>query len=217
MPNLSDRIAAVLQGRPSSAEVAAVMAEARQEQRRLDEAVAAARAVMVDPLTSSAEAAEKRRAIDDLALQGERLVEALARLMAAERAALAREADAGLQEAYDAARERRDAVAAELSERYPALAAELVALLRRVAESQAEVERVNRNRPAGAPWLDTVETIVRGVPGNGYLGGGLVPRLADSVRLPALDGREVLHQRPIWPEAPGPHTPPPALCVVRAA
>lgn len=67
--------------------------------------------------------------------------------------------------AYDAARAKRDAAAEAIRVRYPAAAAELLALIALAAEADAAVEAVNADLPAGATPLDDAEGLVRDVPG----------------------------------------------------
>ena len=73
---------------------------------------------------------------------------------------------------------RRDGLAEELRQRYPALAGELAELLTRVRANNERVDAVNRR---GGPWIDPVESVARGIAPNG------TNFLATWVRLPPFD------------------------------
>lgn len=80
-------------------------------------------------------------------------------------ARLAQERDVAAQAArvaaYDAARDKRNAAAEVIRERYPQLAAGLVDLLRLAAEANAATEAANADLPSGARPLDDAESAVR--------------------------------------------------------
>lgn len=110
---------------------------------------------LIDPdrrAAHSSALADARRRGEDAAVAAEELERRLGEAEVAER-------EAGRRAAYEAAKARRDAVAATFPERYEAAIGELAALLREVAEADAEVDRVNDNLPEGADALDDVESI----------------------------------------------------------
>jgi hypothetical protein len=181
--------------------VEAIMAEARAELWRTNQAILTARETSMDPLAAPQAVTKARKDLEDLEHAQGRLTVALDRLADVLADAQDREAEAQRLAVYEAARRARDEVAEELRARYPTLAGELVTLLREVGAAEAQVRAANADRPAGAPYLEGVETVARGIPGNGYVGGTPVGTLAATLRLPALAGADAVHQRPVWPPA----------------
>lgn len=89
--------------------------------------------------------------------------------------------------AYDAALAQRDALAAELTQVYPAMAKQLADIVGRIAANDLVLERINRKSlPDGLGSLASAEAVARGVPGNFVAGGAGVPRLTRDLRLPAF-------------------------------
>ena len=190
MTPLSDRIADALQGEPSPDDLEALIREAEAARHALGSDRAVAHLTARDP--HSVEAVLVARTDEQrLAFDEERLGVALDRLRARHDAAVAHVEEVRRRELHAEVTAERDAVAAELAERYPALASELADLLAPVAAANARVEAVNR---AGGPWLDRVETVARGVPANG------IHFLLTATRLPPWEVEAQAHGRTIWPQ-----------------
>ncbi|MGP9818991.1 hypothetical protein ACTZWW_03155 [Salinarimonas sp. NSM] len=198
---ISDRIAAILTASsPTAEDVRDVLQAARGEAARLAGLKDKLRAMAMHPTTPAAEVKAARAKIADADFDAERLVVAVQALESALARAEAREAEAARLAAYEAALAERDAAAEELRKVYPEAAQRIAKALARVAASDAEVSRINREaRPDGKPWIAPVETVVRGVTENGAVlnadGTPSVNRastLVDAVNLPALDAADVV-------------------------
>jgi hypothetical protein len=87
----------------------------------------------------------------------------LARLLAE---ADAREQEGNRQQRYDAVKQQVAEASRALAERYPRAAAELLAVMRILAEANAARAAVNATLPAGAELLPDPEQVVRGLPGE---------------------------------------------------
>lgn len=90
---------------------------------------------------------------------------------------------------------RRDALATELADRWPKLTAEIVELLRRIEETDADCRRANR-MGIGERRLISAEAIARNCPGSFYDNNDMISRFG-KVRLPSLTGRGM--QQLAWP------------------
>lgn len=187
MSTLSDRIAIVLQSEPKPAAVESIVAEAKQELWRVNQAILTARETTLDPLAASPAVTKARKDLDDLTLQQGRLVAALDRLQDSLTVARSREADGERLRAYDAAKAETEALAAEIGPEYERLTGELVALLSRIEANETAIAQVNRNLPQGVPWLNSAEHQVRGQ------GWGL----GAAIRLPTLQGQT--GSASVWP------------------
>jgi phage tail protein X len=146
---LSDTIAATLTGNPSSADVQAVLDKARKELERLAGLRDKLRAVALHPTTPAGEVRSARERIADAEFSTERMQAAVPALEEALTRALAREEEAVRIGEYEAAR-ARVAEAEEALARYPAVAAELVSILRTCATAVAAVDKAQASMPAGA-------------------------------------------------------------------
>lgn len=82
---------------------------------------------------------------------------------------------------------RRDALAADLKARWPALCNEIVGLLDRVTASDAECGKIN---------IESAEAVARGVGGTFYDGGQPLHRFT-AMKLPSLSGRGL--EEMAWP------------------
>jgi len=93
---------------------------------------------------------------------------------------------------YHALEPKRDALAAELAEAYPAFVGKIADLLTRIAANDAEIARLHQGRPTGvARHLAGAELVARGL--DGFTTAA--PSIATELRLPAFEPG----QRPAWP------------------
>ncbi|WP_066717355.1 MULTISPECIES: hypothetical protein [Hyphomicrobiales] len=109
-------------------------------------------------LSGDAAAADVRAEVAALAADLVDLGAARTRLV--ERLAATRQAEAEVERraAYDAAHTKREAAAKAVAARYPKLRADLLALIRQIAEADAAIAAVNAALPADADPIDPVET-----------------------------------------------------------
>lgn len=197
---LDDRIAAAMGHGARTTTVAELIAElgtlldtTQAEHDRLDTLSKSATASETEADQAADDAAKLARKLVRLRAKQEQLEQRHADLMNSERRkkAVAR---------YEEVRERRDTLAAELRERWPALADEMAGLIRRIRVNDVECEQVNRDR-YDADWLESAEAMARELPGGFHEpGSGQVLRFTE-IRLPSLTGRgfDVLSYSPLEP------------------
>jgi chromosome segregation ATPase len=200
---LADRIIDALTTDVTAKQAEALLGEVAAERSRLSAARREAEATAYNPRTRTAEAEAARAELERLAFAEKRLGMAVEELEERLGELRAEEAEVARAKAYDEAVAARDAMAAELAEAYPEYCDHLVNLIGRVAVCDAQIARVNQNRPEGRPWITGAEATVRGLDGLYRSGPTIVGRLVDTVRLPALDGGKQAAQRPLWPPPEG--------------
>ena len=137
-PPLDERIASALAGQPSSAELSALLSEARVADAGAEQDRLAARERALDPATPPVAVAEARKAMEDSQFVRDRLEVATKRLETLRQEATQREAEEARKARVADITARRDVLAAELREQYPALTASLADLIRRVVALDAE-------------------------------------------------------------------------------
>lgn len=153
---LDERIASALAGQPSAAELAALLDEARVADAAAEQDRLAARERALDPATPPAAVAEARKAMEDSQFVRDRLEVATRKLETLRQEATHREAEAARKARIADVTARRDALAAELRETYPALVTPLADLIRRVVSLDAECQQFGLHtaeqtaRPGGA-------------------------------------------------------------------
>lgn len=184
MNSLDSRIALAFSDEARSDEIAALIDEAEAALSALCEASERRRERALDPTLLPADAEQARSEMEATAFHRDRMAEALRLLREQLEVARRRERNAQAREVYEHARATRDAVAAELSTRWPELEAEMVNLLHKLEESDAVIARANRELPEGTAPLSSVEKIARQL--SGFMVDRVeVPRLA-TTRLPAF-------------------------------
>lgn len=156
-----------------------------------------ARSAALDPVASSSKVASHRREMDDALFRRDRLVAAKEKLAGRLSELRKQEHNERLQAAYNAARDRRDALATELAEIYQPLVDRLVDLIARVDESDREIEHINvRRLPAGAAPLLVAELAARDL--KGFTQRGVdIPRITKMLRVPSYAWNE--HRPFAWP------------------
>lgn len=180
-PSLDDRVLAALRDHAGSAEIRALIAEAEAALVSAETQHAAARERAIDPTTPGEAVAEARRIMEDRAFIAERMREAGRRLRDELKTAEAREATERHQAEVAAYTDDRDALVRALREHYPAAVETLTTLFRWIENTEAERQRL------GLGMDESAEVLARGVPGNFYVSGRFVARLA-SAQLPTFDG-----------------------------
>jgi len=180
-PAIDERIASALGSADrSAAELTALIADAEAAAADADATAERERTAALDP----AKLVDTTRAGAALAaanLTRDRMRAAIPRLQQLREQARSREYAARWALKLAEVEKQRDAVAAMLRDRYPALVGEIVAIMQHIAEADAAVHQINSSAPAGAKRLETVERHVR---------GALVQPdvwIAEQLRLPQLD------------------------------
>jgi hypothetical protein len=149
-PTLESKIAAALGAADAAAQAAAQAADE-------------ARAAALDPATVI-DATEVGAAVATATLVRDRLQAALLRLRGKDRERVDAEHVAAWREDYAKVKEKRDAMAERLRERYPVIVEELVALMTNIAGVDKEVTSINARAPSGDfPRLRSVELAARNV------------------------------------------------------
>lgn len=162
---LDERIATALAGRPTSVELASLLAEATVADHQAEVDAAQASEVALDPATAPVKVAEARQLMSDAQFTRDRLANATKRLEDLRQEAVRTEREAERQTAVAALTQRRDALVTELRATYPDLVGRLSDLLHRVVAIDAECTQFN------------VETVAR----PGHLGPhDFYPRLTSS-------------------------------------
>jgi hypothetical protein len=163
-PTLEQRIAAALSASDiKSAKLDALVQETEVAIIAADATAEAERAKALDPIASP-DAAMARQAMEAAAFARDRLKTVLPRLRERRNEVEHQEKLAAWTADFEQVQTKRDVLAKELRERYPVLAAELVNLMVRIKEVDAEVRRVALSAPLGAKGrLHEVELTARGI------------------------------------------------------
>jgi hypothetical protein len=169
-PSIEERIAAALAADDAtSSDLGILITEVEAAAIAADETATKAHQDALDP-TKIVDAVKVGAAVATATLTHDRLQAALPRLREKHKEAAAIEYTTAWLADYDRAKAMRDELAAEIEQRYPVLAAELIALVTRIAPVDAEIVRVNQARPNGGQALQKTEETARGV--TGFSSGG---------------------------------------------
>jgi hypothetical protein len=184
-------------------EIAAVLDAAQQAEDAAHKQLRIAETAALDPLLDAVTVGQTWHEAEEARLAARRWGRALELLRA--RLTDVREAEREVvrEQRFAAAVASRDAIEAELRDKYPALAAEIASLLARLEEAERAVAACNRDLPKGASHLATAEMLARGVPGNFMLGPNRVTPLTLAVRLPILEGEASAFGAAVWPAHAG--------------
>jgi hypothetical protein len=164
--SFADRGRQALAGPTTSAELEDLLHEGQKVVASANAAADQARQRALDPLIEDDAAKRERETLVDAELERDRARILLSALADRQRQVEAEERNAARRREYDAAKAERDALAADLKARWPALSAEMVELLRRIVASDARLVGVNASLPAGADRLDAAEAVARGLASN---------------------------------------------------
>ena len=180
---LEKKLTAALQGDGTGKDLAALIVETQSAITEADALASKERQRAQNPLaTSAADARAARRAMDDAQFVADRLRTLLPLLTAHHQDTVRREQIESWQAQYAEVEQQRDAVAAELAEKYPALVQQLLDLFQRVKQMDAEISNINGSAPYGAAdRLARTELVARGL-SDPVMQPDLL--LMDSVRLP---------------------------------
>jgi hypothetical protein len=200
--DLSDRIAAAFGNGANSGGVAALIEEAEAAALSSGETAERARKRAFDPVLSTKEVQEARRAMEDAAFRRERLQIAVTRLRERLEEVRAQEEDQRRRVAYDRVKAERDRLAAELAAIYPDIEQKLRDLLPRIAANDREVEYINGHAlPGDGERLLVAEQVARGL--RGFVENSVqIPRITTTLRLPAFEYSP--HEPYTWPSAQRP-------------
>ena len=177
--SVADHAAEALRGTGNSADARKLLRPLTEERAVLAEDLRNAETAAMDPLISGAQAREAQALAERVRFDFARLDKLHAALVARVGDLEKAEAKADSDAEYKAAKAERDALAAEIAERYPAIVAELVSIMRRLAASNNRVSAANAGR-RGEEWLYGAESIARGR--EDY---SPTPGLLTSTKLPA--------------------------------
>ena len=185
--SMEKRITSALRSSSRLKDVESVIVEVQTAISKATDDLAAAEARSLDPALTTPEAREARNNAADLAHDIRRLNASEEQLVERRQAILSDEAYAERRNKFQAAKEERDALVSLLRSRYPALALELLTLVKRIAANDIELQAVNQCKPRDEDNLVSAEFIARGC--NGISWGNLEPfwRIADA-SLPTFSG-----------------------------
>jgi len=116
----------------------------------------------IDPALTTPQAREARNNAADLEHDIRRLNASLGMLQEKRDRIISEDEESRRQAQYEEAKAERDAVARLIRERYPHIASELLALVKRIDASNALCDNANRQRPAGVASLAQAEELARG-------------------------------------------------------
>jgi hypothetical protein len=186
MSTLEGRIAAALRDDDiTSQALGELLIEVEAGVSAADKAAAEARQRALDP--TIAETSTARRETDDAGFRRDRLRSALPPLQGRYREVVAAEESGRWLPQHEAAKARRDALAARLPELYVPFLKQFVPLALEIEALNREIRRVNESAPrhgATGMHLDSVETAARGAEG-----------LLRDIKLPAWEP----NAKPAWP------------------
>ncbi|PHJ93355.1 hypothetical protein VF09_37395 [Nostoc linckia z9] len=156
------------------------MEEVEQADRAAHDASVRASEAALDPATRPDAVAKARKEMEDADFTRRRMEKAAERLRDLHDHAIKRErSEANLKE-FQAARAERDQLVEDLKE-YPELLDKLTALILRVRDNDARLERANSLATDGQGWLGSAEYIASGSPPSWNADGSSDrPRLTSS-------------------------------------
>jgi hypothetical protein len=185
--DLKARIHEALTGSLTREDVAAVLSASRQALDKAEAEIAQLQKASLDPLVVPDKADANRDAWERTRFERDRIAAAITALEQRVAQLSRIDAEANKRNAYQVAKAERDALAADLRERYPVLADEIVSLLVRLQASDARLETVNRALPDGEAWLGSAEAVARDCPIDFRNGSSLISRIT-TARLPSFGG-----------------------------
>jgi chromosome segregation ATPase len=194
MTPLETRIASAFGSGIKSAAVTALIIEAEAAAVSVGELADRARERALDPTISTADLDQARSESETAAFTRDRMKAAVVRLRHRLAELQRQEEQARRQAAYEAAKSERDQLAEELARVYPALAAQLADLAKRIRANDATITSINRKLPARAERLDGAEVTARGL--HIHVRHS-VPRITSQMVLPAFEFEQMKPY--LWP------------------
>lgn len=195
---LSERVAAALASSARLADVRTLIVEVEAAGAAAAACADQAKKRSLDPELTAADARQARLEYEDHDHEIRRHERWRKQLEERRDDILADERFAKRRAEYEAAAAERDALATEIAERYPKIAAELLDLVDRIEASDRRCATVNgEGTPRGMPFLVSAEAIARGSIKNFYWpmhrGGGPVMRLR-AIAMPKLNEDGLIRQ-----------------------
>lgn len=158
---LDERIAASFQPSITSGAVAALIVETEAAAVSAGELAERARDRALDPAIAPSELEDARRQSEDAMFARDRMRAAVVQLRHRLGEVQDQEEQARRRTAYEAAKAERDRLAEELGRVYPALAAQLADLAKRININDETIKTINEKRPAGRERLEGAEFLAR--------------------------------------------------------
>lgn len=201
--NLTERVRRALTEPMPSGEIAAILDAAQQAEDAAHKAGRLAETSALDPLLAPADVAQSWSKAEEAGLAARRWAKAVEALRA--RLIDVREAEKeNLREhRFAEAVGLRDAIEADLRDKYPALAGEIADLLARLEAADRAVAAANSDLPGGRSYIVSAESLARGCSPNLTVGITHVTPLVLATRLPVLDGEASALGATLWPSSPG--------------
>jgi hypothetical protein len=196
--DLDDRIAAAFANGAKSDDVANLIQEAEAAAIATGEAAERARTRALDPTLLAADVATARHEMDSAAFRRDRLQAAVTKLGVRLSELKGAEEDQRRRIAYENVKAKRDKLAAELIDKYPAIERQLVDLFARLDANDKEVNYLNTRLPTNTERLRLAELVARGLPGL-VKNGTQIERMAELMALPAFE-YSALHPL-AWPQS----------------
>jgi chromosome segregation ATPase len=169
-----------------SSDVSTLIEEAQAAAVASGDSAERSRSRALDPALGAGEVAAARQEMEDAAFRRDRLQTAVQKLGDRQRELEGQEEQARRQVRYDKLKAERDALADELAQVYPPLALQLADLLKRIEESDRQVEFMNMSSlPKGSNRLLVAELVARGLQGFSQ-GVSNIPRIVNEICLPAF-------------------------------
>ncbi|MDR7027252.1 hypothetical protein [Rhizobium rosettiformans] len=161
--DLENRIADAFTSTLSSVQIAALLREVDQADQAAQDASIRANEIALDPTTRPDAVAKARKEMEDADFTRRRMERATERLTELHDQAVKRERSEANRQEYDAARAERDQLVEDLKE-YPDLIDRVTALILRVRDNDARLERVNSLAAGDQAWLASAEYVASGSP-----------------------------------------------------
>jgi hypothetical protein len=198
---LDERIAAALKpdAEWTSVELGSLLGEVEAAAALADETASEAHRMAIDP-SQIVDTKSVAATVATAALHRDRLRASLPLLTERSNQAAEREYAIAWTAKRDAIEAQRDGLVQKLRERYPALVAELIDLVQRIAPIDAEIKLSNSTRPDGEHALQNTEETAREVLGFGVAGHNGLLSLVSELKLPKLLADDNLYQY-LWPLA----------------
>jgi hypothetical protein len=196
--DLDDRITAAFADGAESNDVASLIRETEAAAIAVGEMAERARSRALDPVLSAPDVASARREMDDAAFRRDRMQVAVTKLGVRLRELKAQEEDNRRRATYEQVKTKRDKLAAELIDKYPAIERQLVDLFARLDANDKEVNYLNTRLPTNTERLRLAELVARGLPGL-VKNGTQIERMTELLALPAFE-YSALHPL-AWPQS----------------
>jgi hypothetical protein len=184
--DLDDRITAAFTDGAKSDDVAGLIGEVEAAAIAVGEMAERARSRALDPVLSAPDVAAARREMDDAEFRRDRMQVAVTKLDVRLAELRAQEENHRRRATYEQVKTKRDKLAAELIDKYPAIERQLVDLFARLDANDKEVNYLNTRLPTNTERLRLAELVARGLPGL-VKNGTQIERMTELLALPAFE------------------------------